>query len=177
VLIVGNSRDPCGERVDRGELLKFFAPENAGRALFTPCPDYAARVKIWRAAVIEAGFSPQELSAFPRLSFSALAQLSEGFSAGSIRMAVELTLPPARVRRAKETMAQICTGDFVHALSRTPFTYKDAMDAFREFNMEVTGEAARLRLKEEAARAAQDEAAGGGQSKAAKGKKKPAGKK
>ena len=48
VLIVGNSRQPFDESVDTTALLDCFGSDNYGKLIYTPCPSYDTRLKLWK---------------------------------------------------------------------------------------------------------------------------------
>lgn len=51
VLVIGNSRIPYYEKVDKKDLQKFFGYKSSGRMIFTPCPTYATRLTMWKAFI------------------------------------------------------------------------------------------------------------------------------
>jgi hypothetical protein len=90
-----------------------------------------------------------------------------------IQQAVLATIPPRRVQKLLETGRPIDSSEFLTALSKTAYTYKNDYANYTKFTDAVTGETERRRLKElEAARAAEEKA--GEQKKGPAKKKKPA---
>lgn len=169
VLVVGNSRIPYYDKVDRKDLLKFFGPKNQGKMLFTPCPSYSARLKLWAYFISQTGMDLQLLEKNPKFDLNTLAYISEGYSAGNIHQAVQTTLPERRVNKILEAKRNLDSTEFISALSKTSYTYKDDYNSFQAFTDEVTGEKERRRLKELAMKKAED---GGGGGKGKKGSKK-----
>jgi len=174
VLVVGNSRAPFDAKVDKKDLNKFFGAQSFGKMLFCPCPNYATRVKLWKHFLLESGvnFALLERAPADKFDLHTLAYISEGYSAGNIQQAVQATLPPRRVQKLLETGRPVESAEFIAALSKTNYTYKEDYAAFVKFTEQVTGETERRRLRDlAAAKAIEDKAAA---DKKAPAKKKPA---
>lgn len=168
VLVVGNSRMPYHDKVDRKDLQKFFGFKNQGKMLFCPCPGYSTRLQLWKHFIEKTGMSVQGLDADPKFDLTTLAYISEGYSAGDIERAVNATLTERRVQKLQESDKGLDSGEFISAISKTNYTYKDEYKAFQEFTDDVTGEKDRRKLLALQAEAA---ASTGGDKKAAKKKK------
>jgi hypothetical protein len=75
-LVLGNSRVPYAEKVDRKELQKFFGYKNYGTMLFTPCPGYATRLRLWRHFINDTGMDIVALERNPKFDLTTLAYIS-----------------------------------------------------------------------------------------------------
>lgn len=157
ILVVGNSRMPYSDKVDKKDLIKFFGYKNHGKMFFLPCPGYATRLSLWKHFISETGIDLVQLEKNPKFDLATLAYISEGYSAGNILQAVQATMPPRRVQKILESGRPFDSTEFISALSKTSYTYKDDYNAFRKFTDEVTGEKERRRQKELAERAAAEE--------------------
>lgn len=58
------------------------------------------------------------------------------------------TVPPRRVQKLLETGRTLESSEFITALSKTPYTYKNDYANFVKFTDAVTGETERRRLNE-----------------------------
>lgn len=173
VLLIGNARQPHGEKVDRVDLLKCFGPKSSGKCIYMPCPNYDTRLMIWRMLLEQTGISKDQLNINPEFSLSTLAFMTEGYSFGDIQKVVEVSLPERRVLRLRDTNKMLATGDFVHSLSKLTPLYRDEFENLTKFTQDVTGETEWRKKKEEALKAAEEEAADKkGGKKGAKKKKK-----
>lgn len=57
--------------------------------------------------------------------------MSEGYTAGSIEAAVNAVLPPRRVAKIQDpSRSGVEVEEFIHALAKMPYTYKDENDKF-----------------------------------------------
>ena len=172
-LVIGNSRTPFDAKVDKKDLNKFFGQTNFGKMIFTPCPNYGTRMKLWKNFILNSGLNYNLIEKNPKFDLNTLAYISEGYSAGNIQQAVNATIPPRRVQKLLETGRPIDSSEFLTALSKTAYTYKNDYANYVKFTDNVTGETERRRLKElEAARITEEKAAE--QKKAPKKKAKPA---
>lgn len=161
ILFIGNSRMPYYDKVDKKDLIKFFGYKNSGKMLFTPCPGYAARLKLWKHFINATGMNVQEMERNPKFDLTTLAYISEGYSAGNIQQAVQTTLPERRVQKFQETGRTLDSSEFISALSKTSYTYKDDYNSFQGFTEEVTGAKERKKQQEAAEKKKAEEAAGG----------------
>src|SRR4051812_7852640 len=109
IIVIGNSRSPFGDKVDRKELLRFFGSANGGRMLYCPCPNYPTRLKLWRHFLAATGLNLAQLdrattgllltssssmagsSHADKFDLTTLAYISEGYSAGNMQQAVQAT--------------------------------------------------------------------------------------
>lgn len=180
VLIVGNSSCPFNDNVDFGDFKKFFFDSTPGDQMalmnYIPYPNYLNRQRLWTHFVHEKGLHIEELNRSNHFELSILTLLSEGYTAGSIREAVHIVLTKRRFDKYHRLKKAFTTKEFLQALSKTVYTYKDDQRLFREFTAEVTGRnkfIADFKAKQEA------EASGGGDGdgKDKKGKKGKKGKK
>lgn len=96
-----------------------------------------------------------------------LAQISDGYSSGSICQAVNTTITQRRVERMDKR--PLCESDFIGPLSRTPRTFQDDQTKFNQFTFSITGLTARISAVKEAKAAL---AADGADDKKSKKKKK-----
>jgi len=145
VLIVGTSRQPFHEKVDLSELQRYWGHLHGGKMLYTPCPDHHTRLQLWRHFIKEQGIPPYYLSQSPNFNLSTLAFVTEGYSAGGIKLAVQHTLSPLRVQRILEGRP-LDINDFLYALSRTGYLYQEEYAAFANFTFVVSGEKDRRML-------------------------------
>lgn len=129
-----------------------------------PLPDYASRVMLWRV-FLKRVFDDMEMDSPPQIDLSALALVSEGYSAGSIKLAIEKTLTVRR--KATLRTRPISEKDFITPLSALPSTFHADNARFQAFTANITGLQAR-RDKVKAMRSG--DAAGG--DKKGKSKKK-----
>jgi len=142
--------------------------------LFTPCPwDYADRLMLWKHFIGKTGVDLQELAKNPKFDLTTLSFISEGYSAGNILQAVQTTLPERRVSKILDAKRSLDSAEFINALSKTSYTYRDDYISFKKFTEEVTGEKERKRLEAELAK--KKDGDGGGSKK--KGSKKKGSKK
>lgn len=177
VLVVGNSSCPFNDDVDFGDFKKFFFDSTPGMQLalmcYIPYPNYLNRQRLWTHFIHEKGLHIEELNRCTNFELSILTLLSEGYTAGSIREAVHIVLTKRRFEKYHRLKQAFTTKEFLQALSKTVYTYKDDQTLFREFTAEVTGRTkaiAAIKAKEAAAAA---EAEGEGKDKKGKkGKKK-----
>jgi len=159
VLVIGNSRIPYHERVDRKDLNRFFGYRNYGKMIFCPCPAYAARLQLWRHFITQTGMSIVEMEKNSKFDLTTLANISEGYSAGSIQQAVQAVLPDRRVAKLLESGRTIENTELITAVSKTSYTYKDDYLSMQKFSDEVTGEKERRKLALQAEKREQEEAA------------------
>jgi len=168
VLIVGNTARPKYEFIMKDKELKSFF----GKIFFTPIPDYATRLQIWKHYINRTGLDCTELSLNRKFSLSILAHASAGYSAGSIRAAVKLTLWDSKVKKLKKMLnagraSCVTTNEFVSALSKVPFVFKGDYEKFVAFACKMNGEAKRRKAKNNP-----EASAGDGKKKKKKKKKK-----
>jgi SpoVK/Ycf46/Vps4 family AAA+-type ATPase len=83
-LVVGNTRVPYEARVDLKELTKFFGHAAFGKMFFTPCPNYATRIKLWKFFILQQGLNFNNLDKHAKFDLNTLAYISEGYSAGNV---------------------------------------------------------------------------------------------
>jgi len=173
VLIIGNATAPYADCVEMPDLKKFFVDATQGQELslkcYMPLPDYGSRLKLWQYFIEETGVDVQEVTAqCPGFSLSNLGFISEGYSAGSIRCAVQKTLTFRRIQKYHEIEKKFQTEEFVQNLAKTPYVYVQDHRKLTKFTAEVSGRLAHLKkIEAEAKKPAEDEE----DPKAKKGKK------
>jgi len=177
VLVIGNSSCPFNDNVDFGDFKKFFTDSTPDDALslmcYIPYPNYLNRQRLWTHFIHEKGLHIEELNRSPNFELSILTLLSEGYSAGSIREAVHIVLNKRRFEKYHRLKQSFTTKEFLQALSKTIYTYKDDQTLFREFTAEVTGRGKEIAaIQAKAAAAAADAEGDGKDKKGKKGKKK-----
>ena len=111
VIIIGNTNAPhlIDDKVQK-ELKAFF-----DKFLYVPWPGYASRHRIWTALMEQAlggDILPDDLDV------SALARVSDGYTAGSIAYAIRTTLTERRIQMM--SMRELEETEFLNALSRCP---------------------------------------------------------
>mmetsp|Transcript_12746 Transcript_12746/g.20409 ORF Transcript_12746/g.20409 Transcript_12746/m.20409 type:complete len:146 (+) Transcript_12746:2718-3155(+) len=110
-----------------------------------------------------------------RFSLSILAHISSGYSAGNIRNAVMITLPDAKVENIQKQVdvgrtPNLTTNDFVSALSKLPFMFKEDYGSFVQYMIkQIPGEVDRRKLEANPEALKEQKKAG---KKGKKGKKK-----
>ena len=72
------------------------------KMLVLPMPDYAHRYALWRNLIVAAG--GQILKWSDRFDLSSLTKVSDGYTAGHIKYAVEQTLTDRRVIQVRSTV-------------------------------------------------------------------------
>jgi len=118
--------------------------------IFLPCPNYPTRLLLWQHFIQETGANLTDLQKNPKFDLTTLSFISEGYSAGNIQSAVHTILPARRVKKLKETGKSIDISEFITALSRSSYTYKNDYKQFQKFTEAVTGEKERKKAKAEA---------------------------
>jgi len=173
VLVVGNSSCPFNDNVDFGDFKKFFHDSTPGNQLslmnYIPYPNYLNRQRLWTHFIHEKGLHIEELNRSTQFELSILTLLSEGYTAGSIREAVHIVLTKRRFEKYHRLKQAFTTKEFLQALSKTVYTYKDDQTLFREFTAEVTGRNKVIDAIK--AKQAAEAAGGDGDGKDKKGKK------
>ncbi|CAK9091174.1 Dynein regulatory complex protein 11 (IQ and AAA domain-containing protein 1), partial [Durusdinium trenchii] len=119
------------------------------RQLYLANPDYASRVLLWRM-FLQRAFDEVELDIPERIDISALALVSEGYSAGTIETCVRKTLTERR--KATLKTRPITEKDFINPLSSLPVTYQQDNLKFQQFTAAITG----LRDRQERVKALKD---------------------
>jgi len=180
ILIVGNTSRPTHEFCDKKGLQEFFG-KKGGKILFTPIPDYSTRMQIWKRCIENTSLNVHELTHNRKFNLSILSHISAGYSAGTIRAAVEKTLSESKVEILRKILAsgrqsELSTNDFVSALSKQNFCYQKEYKKFIDYANSVNGEKKRREI-EAALKKEKDEIAGsktkkGGPKKKRKPKKK-----
>jgi len=173
VLVVGNSACPYNDNVDFADFKSFFHDSTSGDPMslmcYVPYPNYLNRQRLWTHFIDEKGVHIEELNKSKNFELSVLTLLSEGYTAGSIRECVEMVLTERRFEKYNRLQQAFSTKEFLKALSKTAYTYKDDQMLFRQFTAAVSGRTkaiAKIKAKEAA------EASGGGDDGGDKKKKK-----
>merc|ERR1712087_882911 len=154
---VANSSCPFNDNVDFADMKKLFHDATPADPLslmcYIPYPNYLNRTRLWTHFMHEKGIHIEELNKSAKFELSILTLLSEG-----------------RFEKYHRLQQAFSTKEFLQALSKTAYTYKDDQTLFREFTAEVTGRTkaiAKIKAKMEAEAAGND-----GDGKDKKGKKK-----
>lgn len=106
--------------------------------------DLLAALPLFPASAAVSSETPAAM--LERFNYSAIAQVSNGYTAGSIRAAVRATLNPRRLERI--SVRPILESEFLGALGRCPRVYADENERFREFSDRVSGYAERRTVPE-----------------------------
>lgn len=157
VIIIGTTKYP--ENGDMKDMKSFF-----DKFLYMPYPDYSSRVQLWRhyiAGRIHSGLNKNNenaenqninnaarikeeeeiqsriLSAMEKVDVSSLAQVSEGYSAGSIARTCHIVLTSRRVAMLR--LRPLSNMDFVDNLSYQDVNYLDDKAMFVDFTKAITG--------------------------------------
>eukprot|EP00968_Pinguiococcus_pyrenoidosus_P028722 scaffold8065_cov267-Pinguiococcus_pyrenoidosus.AAC.6 len=168
VIIIGCISSPPTSASEIKDIRSFF-----DKHLYLPCPDYASRMMLWRQfvtkAVEESGMDAPGYA--DELDFSALAQISGGYSAGSIRQTVSRVLTHRRIQRL--ATRPLGEKEFLGPISLFPHASAGSEEAFRNFTRELTGLGKRLEIVDKLRRGEPiDEGGGKKKGKGKKGKKK-----
>ena len=174
VLVIGNSCCPYNDAVDFGDLKSFFSDSTSGTPLslmcYVPYPNYLNRQRLWTHFIHAKGLHIEELNKSKKFELSVLTLVSEGYSTGSIQKAVQMVLSERRFEKYNRLQSLFTTTEFLKALSKTAYTYKDDQILFRQFTAAVTGRTkaiSKIRAKE----AGQADDGGDEDGKKKKGKK------
>lgn len=108
------------------------APEDD---LGLPTGDLLAALPLYPASAAVSSETPSGI--LERFNYSAIAQVSNGYTAGSIREAVRATLNARRLERI--SVRPILESEFLGALGRCPRVYADENERFREFSDKSSG--------------------------------------
>lgn len=176
LIFIGTTSHP--DKGDPKEFKAFF-----DKMLYMPIPDYPSRLMLWRKGIL-VQLAHSDGAAHCKVpddfDVSTLAQVSEGFSAGAICLAVKKTLTRRRVERLGERPHN--DTEFLNALAQAAAKHHRVSRSdhllFRDFTCKITGlddERRRIRdeKKGEAGGApAKEEKKGKGKSKGKKGKAK-----
>lgn len=178
ILIVGNSSEPFNSSVDMNEMKKFFYDSTNNLQIplmcYIPYPSYSNRMRLWQHFIQELGtVSIEELNESSKFELSILTLLSEGYTGGSIEQTCKLVLTKRRFDKYYREHQVFTTQEFLRALSKTIYTYKDDQESFRKYTAIVTGRSKAIQIYNSKLAA---EAAGDG-TDGKKGSKKKGGKK
>jgi IQ and AAA domain-containing protein len=157
VIVIGTTKLP--ENGDMKDFKAFF-----DKFLFFPYPDYASRVLLWRHYISErveyslnkeidrqrrdgeqvqsklvnlAMIASMKKSALDKLNLSALAHVSEGYSAGYIVRTVRTIVTDRRVQTLQTRPLR--NVDFLDNLAIQEVTYLDDKKALLSFTKQITG--------------------------------------
>lgn len=131
MLLIGASSKPYEASVDRKKLMEFFDEK-----VWLSPPDYGSRVMLWQKFIEKHTKDVDPV----KLNISTLAKVSDGYSAGSIRQTVDRVLTQRRVQQLKSRPLKV--SEFLGPLSRTAYCWQEEYEKFRDFDHEVTGQAA-----------------------------------
>merc|ERR1712154_102431 len=166
--------------LDPGKFKKDFHDHTKGDPLslmcYIPFPNYLNRMRLWTHFIHQKGIHIEALNQSSKFELSILTLLSQGYTAGSIHEAVNMVLTPRRFEKYHRLQQAFTTKEFLNALSRTIYTYKEQQVLFREFTAEVTGRNKAI-TKIKAKQASDAKGGDEGDGKDKKGKKGKAGKK
>jgi len=115
--------------------------------LYIPTPDYSTRLKLLELFFEKQKLNCNVLSQSPVFNLSAVAFASNGFPAGSLLQAIEMTLPPRRVEKLRTYPKPFNTTELIDALSQTEYMYQDKYVQYKEFHEDVTDIKLRKKLK------------------------------
>ena len=158
VIIIGNTSKPqlIDDKVQK-ELRGFW-----DKFLYVPWPGYSSRHRIWTTLIEQAlggDILPDDLDV------SALARVSDGYTAGSIAYAIKKTLTERRIQMMP--LRELEETEFLNALSRCPRTKDTDERHMRNFTEMCTN----LKKRRDALQRNKAADEGGGKKKG-KGKKK-----
>jgi len=148
VLFIGATSNPMAEGTDMRDYANF------DEKIYLSFPDYGSSLQVWKHCLQKHGIGAQQ-----QFNVSTLAKVSFGYTAGSIRQAVDRVLTQRRVGQVLSGERALTVGEFLGPLSRTHYTWPEEFMEFRDFDYEVTGEKARRDKAEAAEAAANAEAA------------------
>ena len=134
ITIVGCSSEP--HNGSKKDFKKFF-----DRALYFPFPNYTTSRSMWKSFIEMAGGHVNR--DFP---LDILAQLSAGYSAGSIKKTCEFVLTPFRVTRLEERELKIT--EFIGPLSMCVNTMEEEYEEFKVFTDFMSGDGMRRKAIE-----------------------------
>jgi len=144
ILFIGATSKPYDENVDKKEFQKVFDEK-----VWVSWPEYGSRKMLWEKFMERHGVNTDRML----VEISTLAQVSQGFSAGSIKQTVDRVLTPRRVQQLKHRPLKVV--EFLGPLSRTAYTDDKTHKKFQDFDDFITGqEALYLQMKQEEADAA-----------------------
>lgn len=136
----------------RKDLKKIF-----DKKIYFPYPDYGTRILLFKTFVEQKGGKLRD--SFP---LSTLAHLTEGYPAGSFKIAINKVLTDRRKSQLDQRPLNL--NEFIAAFSSTYCVYKQEYDKWRDLNDEIT----RIKEKRDILNAPKDEDAKKGGKKAKK---------
>ncbi|ETO01661.1 hypothetical protein RFI_35778 [Reticulomyxa filosa] len=149
VLLIGCSNQCYHKNLERTEFKALFQSDNLSMLCYTPCPDYSARVQMWKHFIELKGISIDELNNGSKFDLSVLALATEGYSAGSvsyfvkgtklIRESIDVCLTPRRIHKYQVLNEHFQNKEFLEAVSQMNYSYQEEFIAFQDFTSEVTG--------------------------------------
>jgi len=131
ILFIGCTSRPFDENCNIDKMLPAFEEK-----IWVSWPDYGSRVTLWEKFMEAHGVLVDRMM----VDISTLAQVSEQYSAGSIRQTVDRVLTARRVQQLKNRPLKVL--EFLGPLSRTAFCKPADHVAFRNFDFQATGEKA-----------------------------------
>jgi len=136
------SPDPLGPK-DQKDLISDFDFK-----VWLSFPDYGSRMLLLRkfmdARINELSGGEAARVDPAALNLSSLAIASEGYSAGSLKLAVNRVLTARRVTQLKPSQRPLAVQEFLGPLSRTNCSLPENWVAFRDFDHEASGEKERI---------------------------------
>lgn len=130
------------------------------KALYFPFPNYSTRKMLFKTLVERCGGSLKEN--FP---LSTLSYITEGYTAGSFKRAIEKVLTERR--KAQITQRPLTMAEFIGPLSSTSTAYEHEYKETLKFSLAITGIEKKLKQKLER----EEEAKSGKKGKSKSGKK------
>jgi len=112
--------------VSRKDFKKFF-----DKKIFFPYPDYGTRILLFKTFVEQKGGKLRD--SFP---LSTLAHLTEGYPAGSFKIAVNKVLTDRRKQQLDQRPLSL--NEFIAAFASTYCVYKQDYDRWRDLNDDIT---------------------------------------
>jgi len=129
ITIIGCTSEP--HHGSKKDFKKFF-----DRAVYFPFPDYTTSRGMWKAFIELAGGKIER--DFP---LDVLANLSKGYSAGSLKKTCEFVLTPFRCLRLEERPLKIT--EFIGPLSLCQNTLQEEYEEFKIFTDYISGDGQR----------------------------------
>jgi AAA+ superfamily predicted ATPase len=134
ILIIGCTSTPFNELIDNKSYNEFVA--NFDEKVWVSYPEYGSRKMLWEKFMKMK--SPEVSTDQMLLELATLAQVSEGFSAGSIKQTVDRVLTARRIQQLKARPLKV--KEFLGPLSRTAFCTDREFNKFQDFDFAATGQ-------------------------------------
>lgn len=102
------------------------------KKIYFPFPSYGTRMNLFKTFL-----SQQKVTIPENFPVNTVAHITEGWSAGSFKMAIQKVLTDRRMLKINEEPIKLA--EFIGPLSNAPFTSKEEFKEFKKFNQVVTG--------------------------------------